>query len=395
MQETPKDKDKRKVKAADWATKTCECCSNSVSQPSVLDLKENREFRKWCQRYFWGPICWWCYRMMLTIYAHWSMQQFVRHLKSSEEALAEAKIQAFSYLTLREEGKVQIDIVMLRHRATLLKRAAEIIPVMLSNRHEACMLLSAFAAASPERNPISLGFPIIQMIVDGNYRLGVRFTCPASSAGALATTAASECASPLITTEEASDLAILKGYCERAREASVAAGSASSGVGDNAAGKRNKNAKADSGGDGDGEGSHALNDRVPIQKQFPKGRFGNGCRKMQEKVEAILAGLGNANWNDFLKDSTLRANLRTASGLGVELKTSTFPELIQINADHQAILSAAMGLCSAVSALKKDDTHHVWLPFLEPLEALEKWAEQMLRGNVEFYPELSLYLVLI
>jgi len=99
---------KSKKPPENWEQKACLCCECKTTEASAVDLLEKRSTRKWALQFFWGDLCWWCSRTVFVRYAHLSLSSFTKWLRQSEANLTEARMSAYAYLALREEGRTQI-----------------------------------------------------------------------------------------------------------------------------------------------------------------------------------------------------------------------------------------------------------------------------------------------
>ena len=104
----------------DQGQKQCIICLHSPDQPSSLD---NDKKRKWARKHDYGPFCWWCLRGLMIFLAHIGQaRSILKHVNQSPEHWLEAAEASYAYMTLREEGNVQVTINMLRARINMLRR---------------------------------------------------------------------------------------------------------------------------------------------------------------------------------------------------------------------------------------------------------------------------------
>ena len=134
--------------------------------------------RRWGLLKYHGPCCWWCCRMAAVKYAHLNTRAFNHMLEKEGDNKQEARVNAWVYLSMRQEGRVQITAAMLKTRLQMLRQACEELPPIWGSKCEATMLLQAFVAQQPEQNPVALNYAIVQLVVDGKKRAGRSLAIP-------------------------------------------------------------------------------------------------------------------------------------------------------------------------------------------------------------------------
>lgn len=171
-----------------WETKVCEMCGSTPQQPSSLDAADGSKLRKWGRMNFHGPFCWWCSRAAQARYAWMNSVALQKFLSATPENAQEGQVIALSYLTLREEGRTQINTQMVEARVLLFKRLQTLLPDIFEKLHYQVTPLEDFFERhmSDLGNPIEKGFEVVQIGVSGMRRLAIRHPVP--RAGRLART---------------------------------------------------------------------------------------------------------------------------------------------------------------------------------------------------------------
>ena len=100
---------KQKETPPGWETKPCGICENTPTNPCQMDSIEGRAHRKWSGRNFWGNVCWWRLRMLHVRYAWFSIRGFQRWVNEAPEHRREAKLASYAYISLRCEGRTQVN----------------------------------------------------------------------------------------------------------------------------------------------------------------------------------------------------------------------------------------------------------------------------------------------
>jgi hypothetical protein len=389
-QETP---DGKKSKLPGWETKACDCCDCTPKQPTDTDRAEGRALRKWAVRNYYSRFCWWCVRASAVRYAHFrgTSSALQKYISDNPANKAEARIAAYAYVSLRDEGRVQIDLKTLMMRVRLLMSAAEAIPCF--GQSFVTTLLTSFTTTGGD-NAVLLQYPIVQMLVDGKLRLGVRCPLFSTAVGAAARGVPLAVMSPNVMTEDPSDLVLLENLAKQAAQEIEEKGRAA------AASQAIVKAEHEQDDGDDHDGPHPTQttpstSSAARQFEYPKGRLGNNVKRMQLKVDALLYSLTAELWRGILKENGLRSNLRVVSGLGAELEASTFPQLISINATQQKVISLLLTFSSALHAQAKNDDLHLWLPFKGILDALNVHLIKSAGPEARFDVEVQLLAVLL
>jgi hypothetical protein len=328
-QDTPTKKRVREM-PQDWETKTCPCCQHSPLEPTPLDIVDQdigRRLRKWGQRLFTGSVCWWCQRMCVVKFAHLQAMQFKVHLESGEDKRCEAAFYAFCFLSLRIEGKVHVTLELLEQRAELLKQAIDVVPALLSESKkamDAIVLMAAWCASNPDVNPVAMNYPPVQLLLDGQARLGLRVPFPLpQQGGAFRCSGIGQFAgsSTDLFTHCKAECDLLTNFAvEHAAKNAERAASLQNEVKDEQQRDDAKGGVAEPVGIGAEGASPSAEANSPAgvdDINWPKGRLGTSCKKAQSKVDAILMGLSTASWRTYVKDQSLRATIRSVAGLKV------------------------------------------------------------------------------
>ena len=335
--------------------------------------------------------------MAAVKYAHLHTKAFNQMLEKEDDNKQEARVNAWVYLSMRQEGRVQITAAMLKTRLQMLRQACEELPPIWGSKCEATMLLQAFVAHKPEQNPVALNYAIVQLVVDGKKRLGVRWPFPISSDISPAR-APGACMSPYVVSEVEDDEVLLQELVRKAELAMVlpAIGgkgdpelSSSCGTGGDTTVRELEGDGAELDGQSGGDNIEASGETV----EYPKGRLGNHVQKTNSKLSSMLLILTSPGWQTVLKDATLRSHQRTAAGLGQELIKSEYPTLVCENKKQQEIIAALLELSHAVTAYKKDEKTTNLLIFACPLTALTTAVRATFGRKASLDAELLVYQV--
>jgi hypothetical protein len=405
------DSPHEKVDLENIADKICELCLCSKSEPSVLDKRAGHTTRQWGLRHGWGTLCKWCRAATTMRYGYMNSARFQRWRDEDPQHGKEAMIYALAYRTLREESKVQITNEMLEHRADLLTYAHfKEMPRIAQSGFQAIMLLQDYVEEHPNVNPVAQRAEIVQMRVGGKFRLGVRVAMerPPEDAGlpdVSAEVPVALCTTRGTTTEEKGDLELLS------RLAMAAAGQIKTGElkegGSYGSGLQRSPSKflvkanpgSDSGSEQnsdkeDGEGVEDNPDSgaegAKEEVALPKGRLGTSVGKLGSKVQGLLAELNKDDWRRHLKDTTLRALMRTAAGLQREAQQSEHATLIDTIKAHVDLLEHMQSLSRQSKALTLDYSIDNVRTVTPAIQALRKTIYGFTKGKKTLNEELLL-----
>lgn len=156
--------------------KQCLICLQSPRNPSQIDLEQGKSRRPWGLRFGYGPLCLHCKKMTSIRYGFMHTPKLVSWLEGSERNKAEARVFALAWMSLREEGRVHITFAMLEARGNFIRQVLEMsssLDVARHGMHE-YMLLSDYAAAHPQTNPVDDGMVFVQLRVAGQRGLGLQ-----------------------------------------------------------------------------------------------------------------------------------------------------------------------------------------------------------------------------
>lgn len=338
---------------------------------------DNNSVKVRSQASFWekGPRMHMCHR-----YAHQNANSFVKWARASQDNLSEAKMAAFSYLSLREDGRTQISCEMIVSRGELFQRAMTMLPSISQGIHTETASLEDFAKQGPPRNPLALGFEVVQMCIGNSMRLGVKYPSPSPSTSHGREGLQDILMSPAVRTDSDKDWEMLTEYATSAPARSRVLQSPQ------AAGKAGKRMKAspahstDAGtpttqGKSAAARSADAEDEGPLPHDhfpYPNNRLGSAVQRNASKINSLLASLMYSEWRSCLKEPTLRGTMRSIAGCSRELMSAESPALVAHNEGFAAKMDNMLKLCSANSALQKADETKSYIKFLSPTEDLGK-----------------------
>jgi hypothetical protein len=96
-----------------WEKKTCLGCCCGVTSLTLIEKASSSAHRLWGLSKFWGPFCAWCSKMARIRFGTMSMAQLAAYC-NKPVAQHQVKMYSFSYVSLREEGRIQVSFCWLR-----------------------------------------------------------------------------------------------------------------------------------------------------------------------------------------------------------------------------------------------------------------------------------------
>jgi hypothetical protein len=151
-------------------------------------------------------------------YGYLNAPQFVTWARKTDANLHQASLASFAYISLRNEGKVQISFDSLEARLGLIRIIEASIGSGGCEPGGHAILLTEWARANPGINPVQLGMAFITMVVDGAKRLGV-WAAPGDMDNIVASSpwaAANVVAHASVRSEEPADMELVRGFMKKA-----------------------------------------------------------------------------------------------------------------------------------------------------------------------------------
>ena len=153
----------------DPSTKACSGCDALATHLTILDTVANQEHRSWGIKNFWGPFCGWCARMMKVRFAWMKNPAVVKWLSADERNKRQFRLCSIAYISLREENKIHVSAADIDARVELLVRHSHSLQEGHSFMH---FIVATDFQVGQGTNPISGNCALVQLVVDGQMRLG-------------------------------------------------------------------------------------------------------------------------------------------------------------------------------------------------------------------------------
>lgn len=403
---------KKAVPDPNWEKKRCECCLMTPLEPTQLDLSSGSRYRKWGRLAFHGPLCWWCVRMSAVRFAWLNIPGVIKFLHSSDENAQDGQLASLAYISLREEGRVQITTAMVQARVSLFGRVHSVLPEIMSTAHHQVVGIQEYAETMVSKfgNPVEK-FDIVQLRVDGALRLGVRLPAPRGDWCVRNGPLEDVRMGPYVQSSEPKDMEVLKSFAESAAkidrlmpavatEEPVAshkgAPPAASGSTDapHDAGEQSLASGHSCGSDGAKPPGPPTGENMQVAEEivFPRGRLGNSSQKAEAKVNSIILSMSTASWRKALRETTSRGLHRLVSGMEKELQRSEYPQLKRLNSGHGHIVQQMLDLASAAASYSRDERTTNLVKFLVPLKEIDEYKNMHFVGSsrINFDAELEM-----
>ena len=375
--------------------KSCVCCGQTPRQPSWCDVAEKRELRKWALPNWWGPLCWWCVRMAAVRFGYFNPNAFAKFVSESPEQRKEAALAALAYLTLRSDGRTHVKTEQIDDRTQMLRHLAVLLPDVMGMSNYETVPLAIFKKTGSESgvdNPIAKGYEIVQILLGGKRRLGVRRPIPQSLSDRLVCNGLEKCViGKHVYSDVTADVALLEELASAVEAPNMMLA---------APPPKAKQRRVSSPGGGECKGEALSDDDIAAEAAddqsaetaeegqesrqevgWPKGRLGTNVKKQDSKVGSIMATLATPQWEMPLREASLRALRRSTAGIGQELLRSEHPHLIQTNSDHTMVVGHLLDLVSALNQLKKEEKTKNLLAVAKPIADLLEYAMKRKGGK--------------
>lgn len=342
----------------DLALKVCAGCDCPITTLTLMDTQSNQTYRSWALRNYWGALCAWCVKMAKIKHPLLKTPAVMR-LIIDESQKVQFRLFCFAYVSLREEGKVQITINQLEQRARMLMDFLTTFGAGAEAKsHFEIVLAGGCIKSLSSPNPVELQCPLVQVRVGSVYRLGFKIPAPRPAAGLrlpanvlavqglLCDDDEDLQAIGLLSTRAAADAALRKVDCaeldESMMKTRVSGGAKRGGRG---RGGRASHVAArglgcrvgagdDCPADGSDDGEPDVAVAVDVVVTWPKHKHTKAIQRTYQRLDAIWLNFGSAEWEMGLSDATCRSNLKTALEQTTLLETCEFSELIERNVEH-------------------------------------------------------------
>lgn len=143
-------------KEAELASKECAGCDATALTLTAMETEAQMTSRTWALKNYWGRLCMWCWKCSRIRYGWMKVPQILQKLE--EPAWKhQFKICALSFISLREEGRVQIVATDIDRRSKLLCKFAELLKKR-DGAHESVVLIRFHRAdGEPDRDVAPCG----------------------------------------------------------------------------------------------------------------------------------------------------------------------------------------------------------------------------------------------
>ncbi len=260
----------------------------------------------------------------------------------------------------------------------LLRGSSVILSLEYHCAHESTMTFDDFIRAFPAANPVTLQLCIVELLVDGRYRFGVRAMVPSPPGMSLPSALPEnlQLPSPYIRTDDPNDWVKLLDFAKTANVSKNKKIQDAAAAGECAASTPTKglsvSGQGSDAGDEDASREVVLATESVKQIEFPRGRLGTTVRRSFDKFVGFLLALTKADWRSAIKEASLRGALRTAAASKLELATSEFPQLADVNDEIVSALIAMVDLILADTRYKKEEQTSNLMRFRQPIMDLSE-----------------------
>lgn len=156
---------------SDPAKKVCSICACSALQLTVIEARAGEPHRQWGAKNLWGPFCGWCKKMLRIRFAWMKNPAVLKHIEDPSN-LRHMALCSLAYVSLREEGRIQMTAGMVDQRLEALMKFGKAAEEASSTMHTQIVVIDDFGEQSV--NPVVVGAELVQVVVGGQRRLGFR-----------------------------------------------------------------------------------------------------------------------------------------------------------------------------------------------------------------------------
>lgn len=163
------------------ASKICDGCGKGALEPTKMDALEGFQNRQWALKHHWGPFCMWCARMQRVRFSWLKKTTLLKWLVQLGNR-RQFRLSSIAFVSLREEGKVQLTAAAIDERVDLLLRYSKMVndAVEQDSTFMQFMLVSDIVNATSFVNPVTHQRELVQLFFDGQPRLGFAVPAPRS-----------------------------------------------------------------------------------------------------------------------------------------------------------------------------------------------------------------------